>query len=193
MAPSPSTEPTLDDADCRTLLDVARSAIGHALIGGKAMRVDPANFSEALRASRAVFVTLTIEGQLRGCIGSLEPVHTLVEDVARHAVSAAMRDPRFPPLTTDELQRIGLHISVLSPPEPIDFTDERDLIEKIRPGVDGLILEGEGYRGTFLPSVWDMTRDAARFLDQLKLKAGLKPGPLPADARILRYTAQYIE
>lgn len=193
MAHSPSTEPMLDGAERRMLLDVARSAIGRALAGGEPMYIDPDDFPEPVRVRRAAFVTLSLDGQLRGCIGSLEPVRTLVEDVATHAVSAAIRDPRFPPLTAAELPGVELHISILSEPSPIDFADEHDLVAQLRPGVDGLILEGANYRGTFLPSVWKQTADPQRFIDQLKLKAGLTPGPLPGDARVSRYTAESIE
>lgn len=142
-------------------------------------------------SERASFVTLEIDGHLRGCIGMLEACRPLAEDVAKNAIAAAFHDPRFPPLTYKEFESIEIHISVLSPPEEIYFTSEADLLAQIRPGIDGLILE-EGVRpGTFLPSVWEELPDKTQFFAHLKLKAGLSGLYWSDTLRVFRYTAEY--
>lgn len=141
---------------------------------------------------RATFVTLEIGGQLRGCIGMLEAHRPLANDVAENAFSAAFRDPRFPPLSDVEFDDLEISISVLSPPEEMSFSSEKDLLDQIRPGIDGLILE-EGFRkGTFLPSVWEQLSEKEAFLEHLKQKAGLPPGYWSDTLRVFRYTAEYI-
>lgn len=176
------------------MLDVARRSIAHGLEQGTPLRVDPLQFPEKLQARRACFVTLNRQGQLRGCIGHLEPVQTLIEDVTENAFAAAFRDPRFPPLQASETADLTIDISVLSEPEPIDFTDQQDLLHQIRPGVDGLILEGPlGHRGTFLPSVWEQLPDRAQFLAHLKLKAGLPADYWDDRIRVWRYTTESFE
>jgi hypothetical protein len=181
---------TLGAAERRTLLDLARSSIRHGLSHHRPQPVEPLDFSAALRAPRAVFVTLSREGRLRGCIGHLEACQALVQDVAENAFSAAFRDPRFPPLGADELAGLEIHISVLSPPEPLPVTSEADLLRQIRPGVDGLILEDRGHRGTFLPAVWESLTLPEQFLAHLKQKAGLPPDYWSDTIRVARYTAE---
>jgi len=146
-----------------------------------------------LKEKRATFVTLTLNGNLRGCIGMLEACRPLVEDVAENAVSAAFHDPRFPPLSREEFDDLKISISVLSPPQEMIFSDEADLLEKIRPGIDGLILQ-EGFRkGTFLPSVWEELPETERFFEHLKLKAGLPAGYWSDTLCVSRYTAETIQ
>ncbi len=176
------------------MLRLARDSIAHGLRSGAPLRIDPRDYPEHLRARRACFVTLTRGGQLRGCIGHLEPVQTLIEDVAENAFSAAFRDPRFPPLQPNEFEEIRIEISVLGEPTPMAFTSEQDLVRQIRPGVDGLILEGPmGHRGTFLPSVWESLPDPRQFLAHLKLKAGLPADYWDDRMRVLRYTTEAFE
>ena len=125
---------------------------------------------------------------MRGCIGSLSPHRTLIADVAHNAFAAAFDDPRFLPLQAHELSGLELHISLLSEAEPMRFTTEQSLLEQLRPGIDGLIME-EGYRrGTFLPSVWDQLSSTELFLQHLKLKAGLPADYWSDTLRISRYT-----
>ena len=128
--------------------------------------------------------------QLRGCIGTLEACRPLAEDVSRNAWAAAFRDPRFPPLQESELAGLDIHISVLSEAEPVTFGSEQDLLGRIRPGVDGLILEERSARGTFLPSVWESLPEPEQFLAHLKLKAGLPADYWSASVRMWRYTTQ---
>jgi AmmeMemoRadiSam system protein A len=172
------------------LLELAERAIRHALETGRALQVDPADFEEPLQVPAACFVTLKKQGELRGCIGSLEAHRSMVEDVAHNADSAAFSDPRFPPLREEELAGLELDISLLTPAEEIHFSSEADLLSQIRPGIDGLIIE-EGYRrGTFLPSVWEQLPRPEQFLQHLKLKAGLPPDHWSGNIRVSRYTTQ---
>nr|VFK15400.1 MAG: hypothetical protein BECKLPF1236B_GA0070989_10774 [Candidatus Kentron sp. LPFa] len=175
-----------------TLLGIAMDAIAHGLAHQKAPSMDPAAFPAPLREQRATFVTLEQEGRLRGCIGSLQTTHSLVEDLARNAFDAAFHDPRFPPLTWEEWERITIKISLLTPAEPMRFASEADLLGQLRPGVDGLILTTGSRRATFLPSVWDSLPEPAEFLHHLKLKAGLDPDAWPPDIAISRYTTEQL-
>jgi len=144
-----------------------------------------------LTEKRATFVTLTLSGHLRGCIGMLEACRPLARDVAQNAVSAAFHDPRFPPLSRDEFDALNISISVLSPPEEMTFSSEADLKEKIRLGIDGLILQEGFQKGTFLPSVWEELPEREIFFEHLKLKAGLPAGYWSDTLRVFRYTAEY--
>ncbi|HHH35913.1 MAG TPA: AmmeMemoRadiSam system protein A [Gammaproteobacteria bacterium] len=188
--PPEEAPPPLSAGQRRTLLDIARRSIVHGLEHGRPLEVDPAIYEPRLRAPGASFVTLQLDGRLRGCIGSLEAHRPLVRDVAANAFAAAFQDPRFPPLVHEELAALHIHISVLGAPSPLDFTSEADLLRQLRPGVDGLILEAEGHRGTFLPSVWESLPEPREFLRQLKLKAGLPPDYWSDRVRVLRYTTE---
>ncbi len=120
-----------------------------------------------------VFVTLTICGQLRGCIGNLVSNLNIVEGVKRNALSAAFDDYRFPPLVIDELSSLDIEVSVLSDPTQLNFTDAHDLIAKLRPEIDGVVLRQGTASATFLPQVWEQLPNAADFLGHLCQKAGL--------------------
>jgi AmmeMemoRadiSam system protein A len=170
------------------LLQVALASIQSGLDKGSALQVHPDDYPPALSAMRASFVTLKRSGDLRGCIGSLTPVTSLVEDVAHNAFAAAFWDPRFVPLTAAELQGLEIAISVLGPTEPIAFSSEQDLLGKLRPGIDGLVLQDGRNRGTFLPAVWESLPQPADFLDHLKQKAGLPASYWSDTLEIQRYT-----
>lgn len=157
------------------LLSRARQAIAHHLGAGPAPADDP-----RLGERGACFVTLHRHGELRGCIGSIRPQRPLAEDVVQNAIAAATRDPRFPPLSRDELASTQIEVSVLSSPEFIDFGDESDLMRQIVPHEHGLILFAGCRSATFLPQVWDQLPEPERFLAALKHKAGLPPDR-PAD------------
>lgn len=172
------------------LHDIARDSIQYGLTHGVALAVDFKHLDKELQANRATFVTLNKGDQLRGCIGMLTPVRPLAEDVAQNAFMAAFSDPRFPPLQQDELEQLQIHISILGTPEEITFDSEDDLIAQLRPDVDGLIMEEEGYRGTFLPSVWKSLQDPRQFLQNLKLKSGLPADYWSEGIRIKRYTVE---
>lgn len=159
----------------KTLLRLAREAMEYAVRGKKLPPLDLASLSPRLREAGASFVTLTIEGQLRGCIGTLEAYQPLAEDVREHAIAAALQDPRFPPVSEDELSRIQIEVSRLTRPLPLEYTDTADLLSKLRPGVDGVILRDGFHRATFLPQVWEKIPDPAAFLHNLCLKMGASP------------------
>lgn len=168
----------------RTLLAIARATIGRQLGLSMTARAD----ADFLTAPGATFVTLQLDGQLRGCIGSLTPHRSLLDDVSKNARSAAFLDPRFTPLSLREFGRVSIEVSELSPQTPITFRDEADLLTQLRPGIDGLVLEVDGHRGTFLPQVWESLPSPADFLAHLKRKAGLRPDHPLTGARVARYT-----
>ena len=172
------------------LLELAKNSIRYGLETGKPLTIDLADFPEELTRQRATFVTLLKNHQLRGCIGMLQAVRPLAEDVAENAFSAAFRDSRFAPLQADEINDLEIHISILTPPEPVLFTSEQDLLEQLQPGIDGLILEEGRHRGTFLPSVWASLPQPRQFLRQLKQKAGLPPDYWSEGIRMSRYRTE---
>jgi uncharacterized protein len=177
----------------QTLLKIAYESIHEGLIKKQPVRIRLFDFSENLRQERASFVTLEKNGALRGCIGSLQADRPLVQDVASNAFSAAFRDPRFHALTIEECKEIGIHISVLSSPEAMQFDSEADLLRRIRPGIDGLILADGNHRGTFLPSVWEQLPTANLFFMHLKNKAGLPGNYWSNTLQVERYTTEVIK
>jgi len=154
------------------LLQIARDNIARQLSAGSPAPL-PAGLPPLLQAPGAAFVTLKKNGNLRGCIGSPVAWRPLGEDIADNAIKAAIRDPRFPPLTEPELDGLELSISILTPPEPMSFRDEADLLAQLRPHLDGLIIEDGNHRALFLPSVWESLPIKTEFLGHLKQKAGL--------------------
>jgi uncharacterized protein len=193
MGPMSSSE-TISRENRRTLLRrLARQSIQHGLERGGPLLVDPNEFPPELTVIRATFVTLEKAGALRGCIGSLTAVRPLVEDVAQNAYSAAFKDPRFPPVEVQEVDALEIHLSILSPPEPMQVASEADLIAQLRPGVDGLIIEDGGRQATFLPSVWRSLPQPELFLQHLKQKAGLAPDHWSERFKAYRYTTEMIE
>ncbi|MGE5504260.1 MAG: AmmeMemoRadiSam system protein B [Actinomycetota bacterium] len=177
------------------LTDLARRSIGAALAaGGKAPRLElPADAPERLREPGAVFVTLKRHGQLRGCIGSPTAWRPLGEDVVDNACKAAFGDPRFPPVSAAEVEELDLSVSVLTAPVPMTFAGEADLLAQLRPGIDGLIIEDQGRRALFLPSVWEQLPDKGAFLGHLKAKAGMSPGHFSPTFKASRFQAVEIK
>lgn len=174
------------------LLDIARASIQHGLTTGKPISLSLTDYPEALTALRASFVTLQKHHQLRGCIGMLEAIRPLAIDVAENAFAAAFKDSRFPVLQAYEMSELEIQISILSPPEPITFHSEQDLLNQLKPGVDGLILQAGHQRGTFLPSVWESLPEPEQFLRHLKHKAGLPFDYWSDSLRVYRYQADKI-
>ena len=154
------------------LLRLAREALECAVRGRALPHLDSSTLTPALQSEEASFVTLTIRGQLRGCIGSLEPYMPLAEDVREHAIAAAVQDYRFPPVRPDELSRIHIEISRLTTPQPLPYIDANDLLSKLRPGLDGVILRDGNRRATFLPQVWEQIPNKEEFLNHLCSKMG---------------------
>jgi len=160
----------------QTLLKMAREALECAVQEELLPPLDPAKLTPVLRAPGASFVTLTVHGNLRGCIGALEPYQSLAEDVREHAVAAALNDYRSRPVSASELEEIEIEVSRLTMPTPLDYADAEDLLAKLRPGVDGVILKDGSYRrATFLPQVWEKIPDKAEFLDNLCYKMSSPP------------------
>jgi len=159
----------------QTLLRLAREALEAGVRGEKLPHLDEASLTPALLAEGASFVTLTIHGNLRGCIGALEPYQSLAEDVREHAVAAALEDYRFPTVKESELGNIQIEVSRLTIPVPLEYTDADDLLAKLHPGVDGVILRDGFRRATFLPQVWEKIPNPAGFLENLCYKMSVAP------------------
>ena len=190
MAATLSTR--LDPASRRELLRTAVSAIECGLGLIEVAPPDPAGLPESLRRARASFVTLTIEGNLRGCCGTLDPARPLALDVWRNAQATAFRDPRFAPLTQTEWLRADLEISVLSPREPMAVRGEAELLSRLVPGRDGLVLCWRGASATFLPKVWDQLDEPRDFVRHLKLKAGWRAEFWSEEIEAWRYETELI-
>lgn len=176
----------MDDALGRTLLIRARNAIQSEF----GMTCSPEPDHPSLHEPGATFVTLTQQGQLRGCIGSLEAHRPLADDVKANARFAAFHDPRFAPLSLDELARTRVEVSLLTPAVPMVFTDEADALRQLQPGTDGMIFECYGRRGTFLPQVWESLPGPHEFFTHLKQKAGFSPDFWSPDVKLYRYEVQ---
>lgn len=176
------------------LLALARQAIEQVILPGRSGQAEDSQGNaatedqEGLQAWGASFVTLTCNGQLRGCIGTTQPWRPLKEDVQANAVAAALKDTRFPPLQAQEWSQTRVEVSVLSPLEPMAFDNEAQALAQLRPGVDGLVLTSGRHRATFLPQVWEQLPDPALFLAQLKRKAGLSTHFWSPDLRLERFT-----
>ena len=154
----------------RGLVSLARQAI-KLMLDGKGILSDQNYFSEHIKEKKSCFVTLTVRGQLRGCIGGFTPA-PLYEAVINNATLAAFEDPRFRPLTKAEFPLLEIEISVLSAPTALKFSSPHDLIGKLRPEVDGVVLIRGGQRVTFLPQVWKQFPDPDKFLAELCKKEG---------------------
>jgi AmmeMemoRadiSam system protein A len=191
-------QPLLAPEKGQVLVKLARSALmekfGLALTPAETEQMRSALSDASLQTPCGTFVTLKHHGRLRGCIGSLSASDPLAEGVRRNAINAAFHDPRFSPLTESELSQIEIEVSVLTEPQPLAFSDPEDLLRKLRPNIDGVIIR-QGYASaTFLPQVWDQLPQKEAFLGQLCLKAGL-----PRDAwkrgklEVSTYQVQYFE
>jgi uncharacterized protein len=158
----------------KILLRLAREAMERGVKGEEVPALDQSSLPPSLREDGSSFITLIAQGQLRGCIGSLDPYQSLAEDVREHAVAAALNDPRFPAVREDELNGIRVEVSRLTCPIPLEYKDANDLLSKLHPYVDGVILRDAFHRVTFLPQVWEKIPDPAEFLNNLCYKMGVK-------------------
>jgi uncharacterized protein len=168
-------EDKLTPEEQKTLLHLAREALEYGVKGEDLPPLDFSTLPPRLCEEGASFVTLTEAGQLRGCIGALEPYQSLAQDVREHAVAAAREDPRFPPVDAREVDRINIEVSRLTRPVLLQYRDADDLLSKLHPHVDGVILRDAFRRATFLPQVWEKLSDPAEFLDNLCYKMGANP------------------
>lgn len=182
------TDAALTNEHGPLLLQIARSAISNKLGQAVALPEPSSHAADVLQAAGASFVTLNQQGQLRGCIGSLQAHRPLMVDVQANAIAAALHDPRFAPLRLVELEITTVEVSVLSAMQPMPFSSEADALAQLRPGVDGVVFEFGHYRSTFLPQVWEQLPNARQFMAHLKHKAGLAPDFWAAEVRLQRYT-----
>lgn len=172
---APESKYPLDNNQGRRLLELARSTLKYRL--GLSSGVSRSGLDDgSLQQQCGTFVTLKSKEVLRGCIGNLEAEGSLVDAVERNALNAAFNDHRFQPLKAEELDRVTIDISILSKPEVLDYSDSEDLVSKLRPMVDGVILRHGKKGATFLPQVWSQLPDPEQFMEHLCRKAGLSPG-----------------
>ncbi len=168
--------PKLSSADKRFLLELARRQLESVIERGSGISVSPDDVPRDLKMDAACFVTLTERGNLRGCIlDSFTPHEPIYKNVMRNVVLAATGDPRFPPVRPSELPKIEIEISVLDRPRPLKFSGPDDLIKKLHPGADGVILKTQTGSSTYLPQVWEIFPDPKDFLSSLCEKQGARP------------------
>lgn len=177
---------------------VIRSLAKQAILDGlnKTQSIDTKALLEKyppLAQQRATFVTLNLDGRLRGCIGSLVAHRSLLDDLIHNAKSAAFEDPRFYPLSPEEFKKVVIEISLLSLPEAILYDSIEDLKSKVSVGIDGIILQKEGKKATFLPQVWEQLPTFEHFFSQLCQKAGLGANCLENHPDIWRYRVEKIK
>lgn len=172
----PNQTQYLSDEERRILITLAREALEKGVTGSELPKLALETLSSRLRSPGASFVTLSRKGELRGCIGAIEPYQPLAEDVREHAIAAALQDYRFPPVTREELPEINIEISCLTQPQRLDYDYADDLLVKLRPGIDGVVVKDGFRRATFLPQVWEKIPKPQQFLDHLCQKMGVAPG-----------------
>lgn len=179
------TNKNLDDK-ARILLQVARAAITESL--GLSVAEKQLEDEDWLQQKGACFITLMQQGQLRGCIGTLEAHRALLDDVIANAKAAAFKDTRFSPLASEELNTIQIELSLLSPMQQMNFSSEQEALSQLQPGIDGVVFQYGYQRSTFLPQVWEQLPDAKDFMAHLKNKAGLATDFWADDVKLYRYT-----
>jgi len=177
----------MEEQYCKQLLQMVKKSIEFGLINHSVLPIDINEFPPVFREQRATFVTLHLQGELRGCIGTLKAHQPFIVDLVKNAFSAAFNDPRFPALTEREFRQLHYHVSIISEPTSMKFTSEDDLLSQLKPGIDGLILTEGLSCGTFLPSVWEQLPDKVLFLNHLKQKAGFALNYWSDEIQVERY------
>jgi len=197
MIPKDTSSYRFSESQGRALLMLARRTISDKLAPDATATDDDlcaALGDDCFQLPCGTFVTLKIEGRLRGCIGNLTSTETVLEGVRRNSINAALHDPRFSPLSQDELRQSRIEVSILSEPQPLAHSGGQDLIKKLHPHVDGLIIRKGHASATFLPQVWEQLPDPEDFLTHLCLKAGLPSDEWKnADLKVSTYQVQYFE
>ena len=184
----------LTEGDGKLLLQVARRTIEQKLFNRKVKEKGDAALPPVFHEKRGTFVTLTMDGQLRGCIGHIVPQESLIEGIRINAINAAFRDPRFGPMSSGEWEKVKIEISILSDPKPLPYSSAEDLLKKLRPGIDGLIIKKGYHQATFLPQVWEQLPNKKDFLSHLCLKGGLDADAWrKGDLEVLIYQVQAFE
>jgi len=174
--------PPLSIDDKRFLLNLARKQLESVITTGRGIEVDPNAVPDDVKTPAACFVTLNENGALRGCIlDSFTPHEPMYRNVMRNVVLAATSDPRFPPVRPAELPKIEIEISVLDRPKPLSFSGPDDLLRKLHPGVDGVILKTRTGSSTYLPQVWEVFPNPVNFLSSLCEKQGADPNCWKSD------------
>lgn len=181
---------SLSPAQRSELLSLARTSIEASLPTGERAPYDGSPLHADLSRPGSSFVTLRVGEDLRGCCGTIEATHPLHVDVWNNAYASAFADPRFPALTPEEWYGTGIEISVLTEPERVDVRSEDELLDLLRPGIDGVILQAGARRSTFLPAVWEQLPDSRDFIRHLKLKAGWPTNFWPSDMQVWTYTTE---
>jgi len=184
----------LTEEQGKYLVGLARETIERALSDQQDSEKPDADLPPIYDEERGTFVTLTIGGNLRGCIGHIIPQESLIEGIKINAINAAFRDPRFRRLTKEELEKIHVEISILTEPKPLSYSDGDDLLKKLRPDIDGVIIEKGYHQATFLPQVWEQLQRKEDFLSHLCLKAGLSGDAWRmGDLKVSTYQVQAFE
>jgi len=191
LAEAEAIKPVTEAAG-KLLVEVADRAIVAGLDDRRSLGSDPSELHADLRQRLGTFVTLTVRGELNGCIGSIESDEPLGVSVARHAWSAAFADPRLPPLGWSDYEHLDIEVSILSSLTTIPVDSRAELVNALRPGTDGLLIGAGARRAVFLPAVWDQLPSPADFVEHLFRKAGLSPTLWPGDLRASRFIAQKI-
>ena len=176
-----------DESEKKALLYIARKTINEGCVQGLPPDPDWQGQPQRFCQPAACFVTLHKHGALRGCIGSTVAHRPLLADVIHNAFASAFRDSRFPPVTASELSEINIEISLLTPQQRLTVTSEEDLLQTIRPGIDGLLIRNARHSATFLPQVWQQLPSPGQFLQHLKVKAGIAPKEWPEDMECFCY------
>jgi AmmeMemoRadiSam system protein A len=187
-------EDKLTDQEGEYLLTLARRTIEKRLFGEEDDQEKEEKPSDKYLEKRGTFVTLNINNNLRGCIGHIIPQESLIDGIRINAINSAFRDPRFRPMTKEEWKNVKIEISILTEPELLSYSDAKDLLNKLRPGIDGVILKKGHYQATFLPQVWEQLPDKRMFLNHLCLKAGMNENEwLKGDLQVYIYQVQAFE
>jgi uncharacterized protein len=171
----------------QTILQIARDAIMQSFLGNKDIQINLKLFPAELLEKKGTFVTLNINGKLRGCIGSLSPQRPLIVDIIHNAQAAAFHDPRFKALSIEEFKQIEIHVSILTDARAMQVNSREELLAQLRPGEDGIILKENGKSATYLPSVWEKIPEPENFINELRRKAGLEPKGWDESTQVLRY------
>ena len=183
----------MNEAYRNLLLNTAKKAVKFGLTQNSVLPIKLNDFDNPLIQIQASFVTLHLNGKLRGCIGTLEAYQALILDIVQNAYNAAFKDPRFFSVSDEEFPHLHYHISILTPPTTLTFISEKELLNQITPNIDGIILSDGEKKGTFLPSVWEQLPDKHFFLKQLKIKAGFSPDYWSNTLTAQRYSVENIK
>jgi len=184
----------ISDQEGVFLLSIARDVIKKELFHNSDTSQDNSSISPKMNEKRGTFVTLTINNNLRGCIGNISSNEPIIKGIRNNAVNAAFHDPRFRPLSKTEWKDVKIEISILTEPGKLNYSDRNDLLEKLRPGIDGVIIKKGMHQSTFLPQVWDQLPEKREFLTHLCLKAGLDKNAWENESiEVLTYQVQAFE